>query len=98
MDVQGLARRFQLEQAWEFEDYDDQALFKIICSKAAKMGFDLDIDSARAAVAVLSKERMKPNFGNAGAVSNLLANAMLRMESRLKSVLRFLQFGLHLSS
>jgi hypothetical protein len=37
-------------------------------------------------VAELEKERRKPNFGNAGAVNNLLATAALRMEARTKSL------------
>lgn len=44
------------------------------------------MQAARQAVRVLSKERMKPNFGNAGAVNNLLTAAVLRLETRLHHV------------
>lgn len=39
-----------------------------------------------AAVEALEQERRKPNFGNAGAVNNLLSTAAIRMEARLRSL------------
>jgi hypothetical protein len=40
----------------------------------------------QAALSTLDKERRRPNFGNAGAVNNLLSAAALRMESRCKDL------------
>ncbi len=34
----------------------------------------------------LEKQRRKPNFGNAGAVNNLLSAVAQRMEARLRSL------------
>lgn len=79
----GLSRRFQLEDAWDFEDFTDSQLFKILRAKSkASYGWDIPPHTARVAVRLLAKERMKPNFGNAGAVTNLLARAAQRMEER----------------
>jgi hypothetical protein len=80
----GLARRFQLQEAWHFDDYSDEDLLHITRSMAAqRYGWELGWSQLRAAVEVLGKERRRPNFGNAGAVSNLLSLVAQRMEARL---------------
>jgi hypothetical protein len=38
-----------------------------------RYGWQLGLEQLQAGVAVLEKERRKPNFGNAGAVNNLLS-------------------------
>jgi hypothetical protein len=83
----GLARRFQLADAWEFVNYSDEQLLHIMRNKAqSAYGWQLPVPVAREGVRVLAKERMKPNFGNAGAVNNLLARAAQRMEERTKQL------------
>ncbi len=83
----GLARRFQLADAWDFHDYNDEQLLHIMRNKAhSAYGWQLSLAVAREGVRVLAKERMKPNFGNAGAVNNLLARAAQRMEERTKEL------------
>ena len=74
----GLARRFKLDgdSPIKFQDYDDAQLTAIMLARAAGTGLSLDADLAHAAVSrILSKLRAKPNFGNAGAVNNMLDNA-----------------------
>jgi hypothetical protein len=44
------------------------------------------MESGRAAVAVLEMQRMSANFGNGGAVANLLSAAVQRVEKRLQSL------------
>jgi len=81
----GLARRFQSDNPFVFEDYDDDALVQIMMGMAEKRGLSLvgGEETARAAVGkVLAKQRAKPNFGNAGAVRNLLDTAVQRMSRR----------------
>jgi hypothetical protein len=69
----GLARRFQLESAFRFSDYSDAELANIMVSMAAKQGLSVSQQVAASAVAhILKPQRSKPNFGNAGAVRNLL--------------------------
>ncbi|KAG2492324.1 hypothetical protein HYH03_009275 [Edaphochlamys debaryana] len=82
----GLARRFQLPQAWRFEDYGPEDLLAITREAARKRGWALGEGALLAAVEALEAERRKPNFGNAGAVNNLLSAAAMRMEARLRGV------------
>ena len=83
----GLARRFQLENAFEFEDYDDQALLRILQRNVARRGKTVSFDTAKQAVRKdLAKARMRPNFGNAGAVDNAVSAAVVRAEARLEAL------------
>jgi len=47
-------------------------------------GWELDWPCLQAALSNLDKERRRPNFGNAGAINNLLSDAAMRMEARTK--------------
>jgi hypothetical protein len=78
----GLARRFQLSEAFVFEDFSDDDLVRVLRSKAAAGGWQLPWTAVEAAVAVLRKERSRANFGNGGAVVNLLTAAIQRFEQR----------------
>ncbi|KAJ8614533.1 hypothetical protein CTAYLR_000826 [Chrysophaeum taylorii] len=83
----GLQRRFQLENAFVFEDYDDDALFRILMRKAKSRGRPVSFDAAKTAVRKkLAKERMRPNFGNAGTVDNMLSSAIAKSEERLSAL------------
>jgi len=80
----GLARRFNLETAFRFDDYDDQALLKILLGSVKKRGLTVSLADAKTAVRQrLAKQRLRPNFGNAGAVENLVSEAVARAERRL---------------
>ena len=81
----GLKRRFQIETAFVFKDYDDDALLQILLDKAKRRGIDVNFEVAKIAVSkVLAKQRMKPHFGNGGAVDNLLSTAVTKFEQRTK--------------
>jgi SpoVK/Ycf46/Vps4 family AAA+-type ATPase len=78
----GLSRRFQLEYAYEFPDYDDASLLKILRKKAKDSHLHISIPVAKRAVRKLAKSRAKPNFGNGGAVDSLLSQAKETMQKR----------------
>ena len=81
----GLARRFDLENAFVFDDYDDQALLKILLQNVRKRSLKVSLSDAKAAVRKrLAKQRLRPNFGNAGAAEALVAEAVQRRERRLE--------------
>jgi SpoVK/Ycf46/Vps4 family AAA+-type ATPase len=69
----GLSWRFQLENAFEFSDYNDGSLVRILRTKAIKDGLEVDLSTALFAVEQLAQARAMPNFGNTGAVNNLLS-------------------------
>jgi DNA replication protein DnaC len=81
-----VSRDWQLQNAWEFEDYSDLGLIKILRGAAKRRGLVISMETSVAAVGLLAKERMRPNFGNAGAVNNLLSQAVIGMERRLRSM------------
>ena len=78
----GLSRRFQLDFAFHFPDYDDPALLRILLARVRKADLDVDLAVAKLAIASLAKQRSKPHFGNAGAVENMLSEAKLKMQKR----------------
>ena len=80
----GLSRRFRLEDAFRFEDYSDDELVIIMQQRAEGMGLYVSEDVAKAVVKkVLSRQRLKPNFGNVGAVNNLLDRGKERCMRRV---------------
>lgn len=78
----GLSRRFQLENAFEFKDYSDEELLRILLQKCKKESVGIDMKTARFAIKQLAKAKAQQNFGNAGAINNLLSQAKLNMQSR----------------
>ena len=79
----GLARRFNMADAFTFDDYSDEDLLWILRKKAEKDKLPINFETAKFAVKMLSEQRRLPNFGNAGAVNNLLSRAVQNMQSRL---------------
>jgi hypothetical protein len=50
-----------------FEDYSDEDLWHIMRDAAKQQyGWDLGIPELQAGIKALERERVKPNFGNAG--------------------------------
>eukprot|EP00727_Mastigamoeba_balamuthi_P005898 m51a1_g1928 hypothetical protein (3697) ;mRNA; f:880111-891708 len=79
----GLARRFPREYAFKFEDYSDKELLTIFNRACQSQNIALSsYKVAQRAIELLSRQRMLPNFGNAGAVNTLLQNAVAIAASR----------------
>jgi hypothetical protein len=78
----GLARRFQLNYAFQFEDFDDQQLREILDLKLKKQGLDATEEAKNVAIELLSRARNRPNFGNAGEVENLISHAKAQQQKR----------------
>ncbi|KAK7025285.1 P-loop containing nucleoside triphosphate hydrolase protein [Favolaschia claudopus] len=81
----GLSRRFNVESAFYFEDFDDAELVAILELKLESQHLDATDAGKKTAIEVLSRERVRPNFGNGGAVENLLGLAKKRYQSRHKA-------------
>jgi hypothetical protein len=82
----GLSRRFQMENALVFKDYSDTSLVRILMKRCVDEHIKLSLPVAIFAVKQLSKAREQPNFGNAGALNNLLSEAKKAMSSRLSTM------------
>ena len=76
----GLRRRFQRE--FDFPDYDDQSLLRILINKVAQANLAMEPSLAKHVVRYLAKQRAKPHFGNAGAIDQLLSGAQTRLGAR----------------
>ncbi|KAF1835315.1 P-loop containing nucleoside triphosphate hydrolase protein [Decorospora gaudefroyi] len=71
----GLARRFPLESAFVFEDFDDAEIRQILDLKLKDVGFDATDQAKKVAMGVIQRARNRPNFGNAGEVDIILDRA-----------------------
>jgi len=80
----GLARRFDLSYALRFEDFSDQELLEIFSDNINREEIICPFKVKKAAVKHLAKKRAMKNFGNAGAVNNLVADSIKKMQSRIK--------------
>lgn len=78
----GLSRRFAVDSPFVFEDFDDEALQRILDLKLEASGFAATGQGKRVALEVLARERNRPNFGNGGAVENLLSKAKAGFQKR----------------
>ncbi|KAL9110261.1 MAG: hypothetical protein Q9227_005168 [Pyrenula ochraceoflavens] len=74
----GLSRRFPISSAFEFEDFSDAELARILELKLKEQGFRASEQAQEVAIDVLRKARNRPNFGNAGEVDILLGRAKER--------------------
>lgn len=82
----GLSRRFQIEEAFKFEDFTDSELREILESKLKKQDLAATDAAKDVAMELLGRERNRPNFGNGGAVENLLGNTKSRYTARIRDV------------
>jgi SpoVK/Ycf46/Vps4 family AAA+-type ATPase len=81
----GLSRRFPMDSAFVFVDFDDEALGQILDSKLKSSGFKATEKAKAVAIEVLRRARNRPNFGNAGEIDNLLGTAKISLQKRVSS-------------
>ena len=82
----GLGRRFDVSHPIEFEDYDDDALEKILQMKCRKERIICPPKVRKAVIKKIAMHRQQASFGNAGEVENVLSrakrNAIERSDNR----------------
>ncbi|KND87314.1 NFX1-type zinc finger-containing protein 1 [Tolypocladium ophioglossoides CBS 100239] len=78
----GLSRRFAIDSPFVFQDFDDGALQQILDLKLKNSGFNVTGQAKQVAMEVLGRERNRPNFGNGGAIDNLLSKAKVGYQKR----------------
>lgn len=81
----GLSRRFPMSSAFVFEDFDDNALSRILDLKLKQAGFKASGEARTAALDVLGRARNRPNFGNAGEIDILFGRAKASHQKRLSA-------------
>jgi hypothetical protein len=79
----GLARRFLLESAFVFEDFNDVEIGQILELKLKDIGFSATDQAKKVAMDVLQRARNRPNFGNAGEVDIMLDRAKALHQKRV---------------
>lgn len=77
-----MSRRFAIEDAFDFEDFSDPELRQILDYKLKNQQLAATDAAKDTAIDVLGRSRDRPNFGNAGEVENLLAQAKKRYQTR----------------
>lgn len=82
----GLARRFPLSSAFEFQDFSDEELRSILDQKLQAQGFTASEEAKKVAMEVLSRSRNHQNFGNAGEIDILLDRAKVAQQIRLNEL------------
>lgn len=79
---EGLSRRFPLDSAFLFADFDDSELEKILNYKLKQQDLGATPAAISVAIGVLSRKRDGLNFGNAGEVENLISTAKINYQKR----------------
>ena len=64
----GLSRRFPIASGFEFQDFDDDELRRILDMKLGQQGYKATGQARDVAMEMLGRARNRPNFGNAGEI------------------------------
>ena len=84
----GLARRFPLDTAFVFKDFDTETLGKILDLKLNKEKLIVTEKAREVALDMLDRASVRPGFGNGGEVDNLLSKAIASRTSRITKQLK----------
>lgn len=82
----GLARRFPLASAYEFQDFSDEELHSILDQKLQAQGSTASKEAKKVAMEVINRSRNQCNFGNAGEIDILLDRAKAAQQTRLNEL------------
>ncbi|KAK0188469.1 P-loop containing nucleoside triphosphate hydrolase protein [Armillaria mellea] len=80
----GLSRRFAIEDAFYFEDFSTDELREILDFKLKDQNLQATEEAKKVALEVLDRAKIRPKFGNAGDVENLLSKAKANYISRIR--------------
>ncbi|TFK71611.1 P-loop containing nucleoside triphosphate hydrolase protein [Pluteus cervinus] len=78
----GLARRFKVEDAFQFDDFTKDELMQVLKMKLDGQHLEATDLAIEVALDVLERRKRRPNFGNAGEVENLIGEAKIRQQAR----------------
>ncbi|KAF8321990.1 uncharacterized protein EI90DRAFT_3292574 [Cantharellus anzutake] len=78
----GLSRRFAIDDAFVFSDFTKEELAQILDLKLKEQDLIATPKAKSVALEMLERSRVRPNFGNAGEVDNMLGKAKLHYQNR----------------
>lgn len=78
----GLARRFPIESAFRFEDFNIDQLMQVLALKMREQDVRATEDGLNTARDVLGRTLMRPSFSNGGEVERCLAAAKTNCQAR----------------
>jgi len=78
----GFSRRFAVDNAFRFVDYNFQQLTEILHLKLKKHDLQLGPNALQAALTVLGRSLLRPNFSNASEVDLCLDTAKMNYQTR----------------
>jgi hypothetical protein len=81
----GLKRRFNLGEAFLFEDFSDLEIREVLKSQISAGGLFAESYTLDHAIRLISQKRMEEGFGNAGEAEQMLNRAKLKLSSRLQA-------------
>ncbi len=84
----GLNRRFNIDEALQFEDFTDADLKKVMMGLIRKENLCAEEETIDLAVNLISQRRRLDGFGNAGEVSHLLDRAKVKLACRNQQSLK----------
>jgi Cdc6-like AAA superfamily ATPase len=86
----GLARRFPKEQAFIFDDYSEKELLQILDYNLMRRQIDVTLEFREKAMDVISIMSKSGNFGNAGAVDQVINGAVALAAKRAGNKEKFI--------
>ncbi|CZR60723.1 uncharacterized protein PAC_10619 [Phialocephala subalpina] len=82
----GLARRFRIDRAFRFENFNTEELMKILKKKMDDEDIKASPQALKVAQDVLERAQMRANFSNAGDVVTLLDTAKMNFQARIQNI------------
>ena len=79
---QGFTRRFNLDEAFQFEDFNDNDLKKVLLSLLRRENLRAGLSTVSLAISLISQRRRLDGFGNAAECSIILDRAKLHLATR----------------
>jgi SpoVK/Ycf46/Vps4 family AAA+-type ATPase len=80
----GLPRRFALDTAFRFKDYDSDQLLRILNLRMSQEGIKATKKAEEVAMDILNRVKNRPNFANGAEVENVLSRAKLNRQGRVR--------------
>ncbi|KAK3343440.1 P-loop containing nucleoside triphosphate hydrolase protein [Lasiosphaeria hispida] len=79
----GLSRRFPIASAFNFDDFSQDELRKILDLKLKQQAYQATDQAIRVVMEMVDRARNRPNFGNAGEIDIILDATKARHQRRL---------------